>query len=57
MATFARIADDETPSISVDARAIVADIDDNIYGGFTEYAPPFINLPTNQHEALCVINF
>ncbi|KAL3965316.1 hypothetical protein ACCO45_002320 [Purpureocillium lilacinum] len=37
MATFARIADDETPSISVDARAIVADVDDNIYGGFTEH--------------------
>ncbi|OAQ89814.1 alpha-L-arabinofuranosidase [Purpureocillium lilacinum] len=37
MATFARIADDEMPSISVDARAIVADVDDNIYGGFTEH--------------------
>lgn len=36
MATFTRIGDDEQPSISVDSRAVISKIDDNIYGGFTE---------------------
>ncbi|UNI13560.1 Non-reducing end alpha-L-arabinofuranosidase [Purpureocillium takamizusanense] len=37
MTSFTRIADHERPAISVDARAVIADIDDNIYGGFTEH--------------------
>lgn len=37
MATFTRIADDERPTISVDPSAVLSTIDDNIYGGFTEY--------------------
>ncbi|KAJ6447025.1 alpha-L-arabinofuranosidase [Purpureocillium lavendulum] len=37
MTTFTRTADHEQPTISVDARAVIADIDDNIYGGFTEH--------------------
>lgn len=36
MATFTRIGDEERPSISVDSRAVISKIDDNIYGGFTE---------------------
>ena len=36
MTTFTRIADDERPSITIDTSAVLADIDDNIYGGFTE---------------------
>ncbi|KAF2730978.1 glycoside hydrolase family 51 protein [Polyplosphaeria fusca] len=37
MATFSRIAEDETPSIIVHASHKIADINDNIYGGFTEH--------------------
>jgi hypothetical protein len=44
MATFTRIADDERPSISVDPSAIISKIEDNIYGGFTEYAQPHLQL-------------
>lgn len=37
MASFTRISDDERPSISVDANAVISKIEDNIYGGFTEW--------------------
>ncbi|KAK4145108.1 glycoside hydrolase [Dichotomopilus funicola] len=37
MATFTRIAEDETPTITIDPSHTVADIEDNIYGGFTEH--------------------
>ncbi|KAK3192060.1 hypothetical protein K4F52_001687 [Lecanicillium sp. MT-2017a] len=37
MATFTRIADEQRPSISVDSRSVLSDIDDNIYGGFLEH--------------------
>lgn len=36
MATFTRIPDDQPPSITIDPSAVVAKIEDNIYGGFTE---------------------
>jgi len=37
MATFTRITEEETPSIVVHAEHKVATINDNIYGGFTEW--------------------
>ncbi|PVH93447.1 glycoside hydrolase family 51 protein [Periconia macrospinosa] len=37
MATFTRIADDQTPSIIVHPEHEIAKINDNIYGGFTEH--------------------
>lgn len=37
MATFTKIPDSETPVISVNALNKVSKIDDNVYGGFTEY--------------------
>jgi alpha-N-arabinofuranosidase len=36
MATFTRISDDERPTITVDPKAVISKIEDNIYGGFTE---------------------
>lgn len=36
MATFTRIEEGERPSITVNPRAIVSKIEDNVYGGFTE---------------------
>jgi alpha-N-arabinofuranosidase len=41
MTTFTRLNDDEVPTISVDPTAVIAKIEDNIYGGFTEYSAPF----------------
>ena len=37
MASFARTSDDETPSIIIHPSHKIAKINDNIYGGFTEY--------------------
>lgn len=36
MASFTRIADDETPSIVIHPTHKISKINDNIYGGFTE---------------------
>jgi alpha-N-arabinofuranosidase len=36
MSVFTRIPDEERPTISVDPRAIISEINNNIYGGFTE---------------------
>lgn len=36
MTTFARIGDDQRPSISVDPSLVISKIEDNVYGGFTE---------------------
>lgn len=38
MTTYTKISDDERPCISIDPSFVVSEIDDNIYGGFTEYA-------------------
>ena len=37
MATFTRISDDETPSVTVDISQRLSKIDRNIYSGFTEH--------------------
>jgi alpha-N-arabinofuranosidase len=37
MTTFTRIADDETPTITVHPHHKLSKVNDNIYGGFTEY--------------------
>lgn len=37
MATFTKIPDDEEPVIEVNALNKISKIDDNVYGGFTEY--------------------
>lgn len=37
MATFTRIQESETPSISINPSHKIAKINDNLYGGFTEY--------------------
>lgn len=37
MASFTRIPDGETPTIIVHPEHKIARINDNIYGGFTEY--------------------
>ncbi|KAF2762081.1 glycoside hydrolase [Pseudovirgaria hyperparasitica] len=37
MATFTKIADNETPSITLDPTHTISKIDDNIYGGFCEH--------------------
>ncbi|KAF2453505.1 glycoside hydrolase superfamily [Lineolata rhizophorae] len=37
MATFTKISDEESPSISINAGHRIAKINDNIYGGFTEH--------------------
>ncbi|KAF2108895.1 glycoside hydrolase superfamily [Lophiotrema nucula] len=37
MATFTKIRDDETPSITINPDHKIAKINDNIYGGFTEH--------------------
>lgn len=36
MATFTRIADDESPSITIHPNHKIARVNNNIYGGFTE---------------------
>jgi alpha-N-arabinofuranosidase len=36
MATFTRIDEGETPSITIHPGNKIAEIDNNIYGGFTE---------------------
>lgn len=38
MTTYTKISDDERPSISIDPNFTIAEINDNVYGGFTEYA-------------------
>lgn len=42
MATFTKIPDTETPVVSVNHLNKIAKINDNVYGGFTEYV--------NSHE-------
>lgn len=37
MATFTKIPDSEEPVIEVNALNKISKIDDNVYGGFTEY--------------------
>lgn len=37
MASFTRIDESETPSITIHPSHKIAKINDNIYGGFTEY--------------------
>lgn len=37
MATFTKIPDSETPVVSVNHLNKIAKINDNVYGGFTEY--------------------
>ena len=37
MATFTKIPDTETPVVSVNPLNKIAKINDNVYGGFTEY--------------------
>ncbi|GAM84523.1 hypothetical protein ANO11243_025190 [Dothideomycetidae sp. 11243] len=37
MATFTKVAEGETPSITVDVRDRISKIEDNVYGGFTEH--------------------
>lgn len=41
MATFTRIPDEERPSITLDPSAVISKIEDNTYGGFTEYVAVF----------------
>lgn len=41
MATFTKISEDETPSITVHPTHKISKINNNIYGGFTEYVPRF----------------
>jgi alpha-N-arabinofuranosidase len=36
MATFTRISEEETPSITIHPDHRISKINDNIYGGFTE---------------------
>lgn len=38
MTSYTKIGDDERPSISIDPSLTIAKIEDNVYGGFTEYA-------------------
>lgn len=44
MATFTKIPDTETPVISINALNKVSKINDNVYGGFTEYALVYTKL-------------
>lgn len=37
MATFTKVPDSETPVVSVNPLNRIAKINDNVYGGFTEY--------------------
>jgi hypothetical protein len=37
MATFTKISDSETPVVSVNPLNKIAKVNDNVYGGFTEY--------------------
>ncbi|KAF2424415.1 family 51 glycoside hydrolase [Tothia fuscella] len=37
MATFTKISEDETPTITVNSKHVLSKINDNIYGGFTEH--------------------
>ena len=37
MATFTRIEEGDSPSITIHPNHKIAEIDNNIYGGFTEY--------------------
>jgi hypothetical protein len=37
MATFTKIPDSETPVVSINPLNKIAKINDNVYGGFTEY--------------------
>lgn len=36
MATFTKIAESDVPSIAVNPSHVIAPINDNMYGGFTE---------------------
>lgn len=38
MTTYTKISDEERPCISIDPSFTISEIDDNVYGGFTEYA-------------------
>jgi alpha-N-arabinofuranosidase len=44
MATFTKIPDSETPVVSVNHLNKIAKINDNVYGGFTEYVLCILNL-------------
>lgn len=44
MATFTKIPDTETPVISINALNKISKINDNVYGGFTEYAMVYTKL-------------
>lgn len=37
MATFTKISENDTPSISLNPAHRISKINDNVYGGFTEY--------------------
>lgn len=39
MTTFTKIQDSEIPTISINPDHVIAPIDDNVYGGFTEFVP------------------
>jgi hypothetical protein len=40
MASFTKIEESESPSITIHPSHKIAKINDNIYGGFTEYVHP-----------------
>ena len=50
MATFTKISDSDSPSISIDPRQTISKINDNVYSGFTE----FVN--KNSHHCILAKN-
>jgi len=58
MASFTSISNEETPSIIVHPEHKLAKINDNIYGGFTEYVERGTSsdqrLPSTRHMGRCI---
>ena len=56
MASFSRIEESESPSITIHPSHKIAKINDNIYGGFTEYVSrPSANLLISSRLQLCAL--
>ena len=56
MTTYTKIPDEERPTITVDALQPIARIEDNTYGGFTEFVPPPLQhkpLPRSSFHPVC----
>lgn len=52
MATFTKIPEADTPTITLNPQHKISKINDNVYGGFTEYVCPIIQQhPVPRHSA------